>query len=112
MAMSAVMINQDGKVTVAAHPDDESDQYQNVRKGIGCKFVERVRFSLDGHAIDMWVDEEGLMNSSLAYNSVASMLASSGGSNVFLVGNAVMTGPDFEGLTEDAVTAILESTSR
>ncbi len=105
--MNAIFITSDGEITVMGHPADESEQYQNVKKGIGCSLIERVRFNFDSHPCEMWVDEEGLLKGALPYNSVASNLASAQ-SVVFLVGNAVVTGPDLSPLTSEVSDAILE----
>lgn len=103
--MHAVIIHPEGDAYAVGHPQDEDEQYWNVRKAIDCKLVERVAFQVDGDPLELWVDEEGLLNS-LPYNGAAVRLISGGSLDAVIVGRAYVTGPNMSPLTCDQAEKI------
>lgn len=104
--MYAVVIHPEGDSYIVGHPDEERKQYECARLAIGCKLIERVRADVDGYRVEMWVDEEGIMNE-LAYNQAACRVAY-GIRRGLLVGRAYVTGPDLSPLTLEQATRVKE----
>ncbi len=106
--MHAIVVNPEGDWHVLGHPTDEYEQYNCVKRAVGAHdnrtLVERVRINVDGHPLELWVDEEGLLKS-LPYNVVASFLASRS-LDYLLVGTAYVTARDMTPMTDDELEAV------
>ena len=92
--MPALVLTTDGEVKPAPVP--ASDTLHWLYEQISCSLVDVVRLSKD---LDMWIDDEGLINES-PVNILATLWARwFGGLDVIIHGNAVLAKNDGQGNT-------------
>ncbi|MBF4592043.1 DUF3846 domain-containing protein [Curtobacterium sp. VKM Ac-1395] len=103
-----IQVHPDGRVLDAPLPGKET--LDGLYTAIGCRAFDVVRLE---DAIDMWVDDEGLINGS-DFNLSATIIANRlGHPGTVLFGSAVIAGGNEEGdtigLTESQAAAVLRT---
>lgn len=114
--MYAVIITPTTEVSVVGFPQasDSKRQYEEMSQAVG-GYIEHVRVICHGIGLDMWVNEEGLLQR-LPYNPLATFLyESTYDTQGLIVGTAIITsgtrGGDTLPLTQAQVDAVLHEVS-